>query len=49
MISHELDVAANFARTLLCLSRPEHVLTPDTLKHLCGKKASVYRHHQRAG
>ncbi len=55
MVSHELDVVATFADTVLCLNRklvcqgrPEQVLTPDTLQRLYGKEASVYRHHHGA-
>ncbi len=55
MVSHELDVVANFAHTVLCLNRklvcqgrPEQVLTSSTLQRLYGKEASVYRHHHGA-
>ncbi len=51
MVSHELDVVANFADLVLCLNhklicqgKPEHVLTPDTLKRLYGKDVGLYQH-----
>ncbi len=51
MVSHELDVVANYADLVLCLNRklvcqgkPEQVLTPDTLTRLYGKEAGLYRH-----
>jgi ABC-type Mn2+/Zn2+ transport system ATPase subunit len=54
MVSHELDVVANFAdfvlclkRKLVCTGRPEQVLTPETLKALYGKEAGLYHHHDR--
>jgi ABC-type Mn2+/Zn2+ transport system ATPase subunit len=54
MVSHELDVVANFAdivlclkRKLVCTGRPEQVLTPETLKGLYGKEAALYHHHDR--
>jgi ABC-type Mn2+/Zn2+ transport system ATPase subunit len=55
MVSHELDVVANYADLVLCLNRklvcqgrPEQVLTPDTLTRLYGKEAGLYQHkHSR--
>jgi ABC-type Mn2+/Zn2+ transport system ATPase subunit len=54
MVSHELDVVANFADVVLCLKRklvctgsPEQVLTPETLKGLYGKEAALYHHQDR--
>ena len=51
MVSHELDVVANYADLVLCLNRrlvcqgkPRQVLTPDTLKELYGKEAGLYHH-----
>jgi ABC-type Mn2+/Zn2+ transport system ATPase subunit len=55
MVSHELDVVANYADQVLCLNRrlvcqgkPEQVLTPETLQNLYGKEAMLYqhRHHE---
>ncbi len=52
MVSHELDVVANYADLVLCLNRklvcqgrPQQVLTPDTLKELYGKEATIYQHN----
>jgi zinc transport system ATP-binding protein len=54
MVSHELDVVATFADTVLCLKRklictgrPDQVLTPETLRGLYGKEAALYRHQDR--
>jgi zinc transport system ATP-binding protein len=54
MVSHELDVVANFAdfvlclkRKLVCTGRPEQVLTPATLRELYGKEATLYHHRDR--
>jgi zinc transport system ATP-binding protein len=54
MVSHELDVVANFAdfvlclkRKLVCTGRPEQVLTPGTLRELYGKEATLYHHRDR--
>ncbi|MDE3198694.1 MAG: ABC transporter ATP-binding protein, partial [Acidobacteriota bacterium] len=51
MVSHELNVVANYADLVLCLNRrlvcqgrPEQVLTPDTLAQLYGEQAGLYRH-----
>jgi zinc transport system ATP-binding protein len=51
MVSHELDVVANYAdlvvclnRNLVCQGRPEEVLTPETLTQLYGKEVGLYRH-----
>lgn len=51
MVSHELDVVANYADLVLCLNhrlvcqgRPAEVLTPRTLTQLYGKEAGLYRH-----
>ena len=56
MVSHELDVVANYADLVLCLNRklvcqgrPEQVLTPDTLKQLYGKEAVLYHHKHQEG
>jgi len=55
MVSHELDVVARFADTVLCLNKklvchgsPEEVLTPQTLQRLYGKQAGVYHHHEKS-
>ncbi len=52
MVSHELDVVANYADLVICLNRkvvcqgkPEQILTPDTLIRLYGKEAGLYRHN----
>jgi len=52
MVSHELDVVANYADLVLCLNRrlvcqgkPAHVLTPQTMKQLYGEEAGIYRHN----
>jgi zinc transport system ATP-binding protein len=54
MVSHELDVVANFAdfvlclkRKLVCMGRPEQVLTPERLRELYGKEATLYHHEDR--
>jgi zinc transport system ATP-binding protein len=54
MVSHELDVVASYADLVLCLNRklvcqgrPEHVLTPETLKGLYGPEAGLYRHRHQ--
>lgn len=51
MVSHELDVVANFADLVLCINKrlvcegkPEHVFTPETLTELYGKQAAHYHH-----
>jgi len=56
MVSHELDVVANYADQVLCLNRrlvcqgkPEQVLTPETLKELYGNEAMLYRHRHQEG
>ena len=56
MVSHELDVVANYADLVLCLNRklvcqgrPQQVLTPDMLKDLYGKEAALYRHAHQKG
>jgi zinc transport system ATP-binding protein len=56
MVSHELDVVANYADLVLCLNRklvcqgrPQQVLTPDTLKELYGKEAAIYHHNHQEG
>jgi zinc transport system ATP-binding protein len=56
MVSHELDVVANYADLVLCLNRklvcqgrPQQVLTPDTLRELYGKEAALYRHRHQEG
>lgn len=53
MVSHELDVVANFADLVLCINKklvcegkPEHVFTADTLTELYGKEAAHYHHKQ---
>ncbi len=55
MVSHELDVVANYADLVLCLNRrlvcqgkPRDILTQDTLKELFGKEAALY-HHRHQG
>lgn len=54
MVSHELDIVARFADTVLCLNKklvchgaPEDVLTPDTLHRLYGKQAGIYHHQEK--
>ncbi len=54
MVSHELDIVANFANFVLCLNKklvcygkPEKVLTLQTLQDLYGKEATVYRHKEK--
>jgi len=56
MVSHELDVVANYADLVLCLNRklvcqgrPQQVLTPDMLTDLYGKEAALYRHAHQKG
>jgi zinc transport system ATP-binding protein len=51
MVSHELEVVANYSSLVLCLNRklvcqgrPEQVLGPETLKELYGKEATLYHH-----
>lgn len=53
MVSHELDVVANFADLVLCINKklvcegkPEHVFTADTLTELYGKQAAHYHHKE---
>lgn len=53
MVSHELDVVANFADLVLCINKklvcegkPEHVFTTDTLTELYGKQAAHYHHKE---
>jgi ABC-type Mn2+/Zn2+ transport system ATPase subunit len=53
MVSHELDVVANFAHNVLCLKQklictgsPDRVLTDQTIKKLFGEEASLYHHHR---
>lgn len=54
MVSHELDVVANYAglvlclnRTLVCQGRPEQALSPETLRQLYGKEVALYHHRDR--
>lgn len=54
MVSHEIDVVARFADTVLCLNKklvchgaPEEVLTSETLQRLYGKDAAVYHHQEK--
>ena len=54
MVSHELDVVANYADLVLCLNRklvcqgsPEEALSPETLRQLYGKEAALYHHKDR--
>ncbi|HUJ79608.1 MAG TPA: metal ABC transporter ATP-binding protein [Nitrospiria bacterium] len=54
MVSHELDVVANYSnlvlclnRTLVCQGRPEQALSPETLRELYGKDAALYHHRDR--
>lgn len=54
MVSHELDVVANYSTLVLCLDRklicqgtPEQALSPETLKALYGKEATLYHHQGR--
>jgi zinc transport system ATP-binding protein len=56
IVTHELDVVANYADLVLCLNRklvcqgrPQQVLTPDTLKELYGKEAAIYHHNHQEG
>jgi zinc transport system ATP-binding protein len=51
MVSHELDVVANYSTLVLCLNRklvcqgrPEQALSPETLRELYGKEATLYHH-----
>ncbi|MBI4252970.1 metal ABC transporter ATP-binding protein [Candidatus Uhrbacteria bacterium] len=53
MVSHELDVVANFADLVLCVNKklvcdgkPEHVFTAETLTELYGKEAAHYHHKE---
>lgn len=52
MVSHELDVVANFADLVLCVNKrlvcegkPQHVFTAETLTELYGKEAAHYHHN----
>jgi len=54
MVSHELDVVANYAnhvlclnRKLLCQGRPEQALSPETLRELYGKEVALFHHRDR--
>lgn len=54
MVSHELDVVANFADLVLCINKklvcegkPEHVFTTETLTELYGKEAAHYHHKEK--
>ncbi|HTP41169.1 MAG TPA: metal ABC transporter ATP-binding protein [Nitrospiria bacterium] len=54
MVSHELDVVANYSNLVLCLNRrlvcqgrPEQALSPETLRELYGKDAALYHHRDR--
>jgi ABC-type Mn2+/Zn2+ transport system ATPase subunit len=54
MVSHELDVVANYASLVLCLNRklvcqgrPEQALSPETLRDLYGKEVALYHHRNR--
>jgi zinc/manganese transport system ATP-binding protein len=54
MVSHELDVVANYSSLVLCLNRklvcqgrPEQALSPETLRELYGKEAALYHHRER--
>lgn len=54
MVSHELDVVANYSslvlcmnRKLVCQGRPEQALSPETLRELYGKEAALYHHRDR--
>jgi zinc transport system ATP-binding protein len=56
MVSHELDVVANYADLVLCLNRklvcqgkPQQVLVPETMRELYGKEAGLYHHHHPQG
>lgn len=51
MVSHELDVVANYSSLVLCLNRklicqgtPEQALSPETLRELYGKEVALYHH-----
>jgi len=55
MVSHELDVVANYAGLVLCLNRklvcqgkPEQALSPETLRELYGKEVALYHHRDRS-
>ena len=54
MVSHEIDVVHGLAQYVVCVNKklvcygePEHVLTPEILRDLYGKEASVYRHYEK--
>ncbi|HET6370638.1 MAG TPA: metal ABC transporter ATP-binding protein, partial [Nitrospiria bacterium] len=54
MVSHELEVVANYSSLVLCLNRklvcqgrPDQVLGSETLKELYGKEATLYHHKDR--
>jgi len=54
IVSHELDVVANYANHVLCLNRklvcqgkPEQALSPETLRELYGKEVALYHHRDR--
>lgn len=54
MVSHELDVVANFADLVLCINKklvcegkPQHVFTTETLTELYGKQAAHYHHKEK--
>jgi zinc transport system ATP-binding protein len=54
MVSHELEVVANYSSLVLCLNRrlvcqgrPEQVLSAETLRELYGKEATLYHHRGR--
>jgi len=54
MVSHELEVVANYStlvlclnRTLVCQGRPEQALSPEVLTELYGKEATLYHHRDR--
>ncbi|MBI4250372.1 metal ABC transporter ATP-binding protein [Candidatus Uhrbacteria bacterium] len=55
MVSHEIDIVARFADTVLCLNKtlvchgaPIDVLTPQTLQQLYGKDVSLYQHQEKS-
>lgn len=54
MVSHEIDVVANFADMVLCINKklvcegkPQHVFTAETLAELYGKQAAHYHHQEK--
>ncbi len=51
VVSHEIDIVYKYAtqviclnKQMLCMGKPQEVLTSDTLKNLYGQETSLYQH-----